>query len=784
MTSRNYSLVLAVALALSGPAAFSADDGDFQLPAYHYGVYYMVHSPKNGSLQRPVYDVTTPRLRDRMFIRLQEAGMNMATYAYVYRKEGAFYPHDNPKLKPQVRQWRGRTPVKDFLDDCHAHGIQGFIGIHVRPEEMKRPEYLQYLEDVTRDLAGRFKGHPGLAGFVPPVESLWQKISHHEYAHLAKTAKEVNPDLLIMDFPSGPHVPPAVEAVMGHAHSGAVDIENVQFFVGNSSVFSYYLSMYREMAGYRGLTLMVEGLSPRIRSMCHTHYMQGGAKANIPQEQGYRVSQNVLLTATRFGVHSFTYTHLFHGFDNRSKRDTLWRWVKYCEGMLSVQRYAPYYAEMEPLADVTVVIPRNPDLGGPDLVNLAYTPLAVDHIPVKFASELSGLSSSVVVLPSPIGLSESQVEAICRYVRQGGTLVSILDAERNMAPKAEMNYDEDFEHVSFEIGMDSGQIHPKISEMLAVDLSRFRSEDLMLVETLPGFPAKHEIRARGFSLKPLSEAAVLARWKNGEPAMTRHAFGGGSVYVMPGGLPFLASSLAKLVRCAGDISVEAAGLPDSYLVERYTKRSPQDHEMLLILGTEEGSTATGVSLAVGGRPRRFCVYLDDDRAELLEPEYTAGKTVLHLPEISEYGVVIMTDETLPLLHPNEKVRSVRCGSKITVAASLLNLTASPLTGVLELELPPGWNTPDGQAQSYQIAPGRRKELAFDVNIPADAERDAHFLTFSTRGLKQRTMLIPADGKPRLIMDGQTEPDPLPDLGKIGAEWLAVEAERRASCDPG
>jgi len=243
MSRRLYSVLICFLIVGGGPT--TAKDKPLPVPTYYYGVYDMALSARAGTPERPLWDISSPAMRDKMFDRLESVGINMATYAYVYRIEGPLYPHDNPKLKAQVERWRGQTPVLNFLDDCQSHNMIGFLGIHVRPEDRERDEYLQYLDDVTTDVVTRFREHPGFGGFVPPVESFWQKITVPEYAHLARLAKQLKPDLLIMDFPSGPHVSGAVQCVQDHANLEEVDIENVQFFVGNSSVFSYYLSLYR-----------------------------------------------------------------------------------------------------------------------------------------------------------------------------------------------------------------------------------------------------------------------------------------------------------------------------------------------------------------------------------------------------------------------------------------------------------------------------------------------------------------------------------------------------------
>jgi hypothetical protein len=176
--------------------------------------------------------------------------------------------------------------------------------------------------------------------------------------------------------------------------------------------------------------------------------------------------------------------------------------------------------------------------------------------------------------------------------------------------------------------------------------------------------------------------------------------------------------------------------------------------------------------------------MDDERAELLQADFRNGRLTLKLPEISDYGAVILANEALPVLHPEEKVRYVRCGERVTVRASLANIGSSPLAGSLDLEVPPGWPHPPVSSQPYRIAPGERETLAFTAEVPADAECDTYFLAFATRGLRQRTMLIPADGRPRLIMNGQQPPDPLPPVAKIGAEWVAVRAGAKGELRPG
>jgi|GEM_PF-3598871 len=775
-----YLLLFIVAVS----AGFVAQAESFEIPHYYYGAYNMALSPTAGTVDRPLWDISSEEMQDKFFSRLQQVGINMVTYAYVYRVEGPLYPHDNPELKPQVERWRGKTPVRNFLDQCYEKGITGVIGVHVRQEDMTHEEYIDHLEVVTRDVVTRFKDHPGFQGFVPPVESLWQDIRPKEYARLARVAKEVKPDLIIMDFPSGPHVPEAVNAIIDHSLSGTVDIENVQFFVGNSSVFSYYLSLYREMSGYRGLTRLLEGISPQSKALAHTHYMQGAGKENIPEEQPYRVSQNVLLTATMDGIHFFTYPHLFHGYDNRTKRNTFWRWKAWTSGALSVQRYAPYYAGSAPVSDVTTVVPEDVDLGGTDFVNFGWTPFAEEHITQQFAIDLSRIESQVLLVPSPIHLSDRQISQIQGFLKNGGTVITILDPERNLVPKPEMNYKDYKKTVTFEIGDNLDQIPPEFQALLDVEYTNYVKSSVRLNTPIASLPSGETSVAQGFEFKKTEDSQVVGTWQSGKPAIVKKQIGRGSLYLVPGGIPFLAKILAPLVKQNIEPSVETRNLPTSYILEQYESSSPYKHSLFLLLGTTEHTTADEVTLLLpDGKIKQHYIYFDDKSLISLTPEKKNGKIFLSLPRVENYGAILVTDETYPILHPKDKIRHVLSGSSQQLSVEIFNTLDTKIKDVLHLSMPPEWGIPP-QEQPFRLRAGERKVFSFEVNVPHDVERETHALHFQTMGLTQRTVLIPSDGTPRKIHAEQRPPEPLTPRKKIGTEWVEVTAGDTAEIRPG
>ena len=210
------SCIIGAAACLATFAAPARGD-DFQIPPYYYGVWYTIRSVRPSfDKQRPQVDISTPELRDRLFARLEGLGINMASYAYAIYRGQTVYSHDNPELKPQGDAWKGHTPVRDFLDDCRAHKMAAFLGMSIRPGQQGAGDFARYVDQAARDMTTRFQSHQAFVGVNPPAESVWSKISNEQYADIAGVVKRLNPRMRIMDFPSGPHLPLALTAIMDH----------------------------------------------------------------------------------------------------------------------------------------------------------------------------------------------------------------------------------------------------------------------------------------------------------------------------------------------------------------------------------------------------------------------------------------------------------------------------------------------------------------------------------------------------------------------------------------
>ncbi len=745
-----------------------------RVPPYYIGSFYWGSSPKHGSVSRPNWDVSTVRMRDRLFTRLQQAGINMLTYAYVYRETGPVYPSNNPKLKPQVKLWLGRHPVKDFLTECGSHHIAGYLGLALGPAGMSHKEYFNYLKDITGDVITRFKKYPGFKGFVPPVESRSTNLSTNEFSELADTALRIKPDLDIMDFPNGPF-PSVVKTILNHVNSGTINIENVQFYIGNFSEFSYFLSDYREMEGFRGLTDFMEGLTTHTKVIIHTHYMNGFGEHAIPKDQTYRVSQGVLLTATTYGIHFFDYFNLFNGYDVLTHRNAFWRWTAWCKGVLSVQRYAPFYADSKLIANVTAIVPRKTGLGGTDFVNMAWTPFAVAHIPQDFAADLTNVHSKIWIVPSPIGLSEKQVSSITRFVKDGGILITVLNPKIDIIPNP--NYDYDSRVMKYTVGKEADQIQPAYQKLLQVSYSHYVENSVRFSSRMPILRREEKLIASGFELEARPKDLVLARWSNGKPAVILRHIGKGILCIIPGGLPFLARVLPRVVRKEMRLPVTVHNLPGSYILERYRTKGPYAHTLFLILGSKEGSTAKHVRLDLPSYMRRkYIVYFDDSKLHVVRPEVMGKRLVLRLPTIRNYGALVFANNTFPILHPDQTVRYVSAGSKQKVSVSLFNVLRTTIRDTLTMTLPSQWNQTTVTARkAYTLLPGEQRKFWFDLTVPPGAEHDTYFIHFATLGLTQRMMIVPVNGKPRLITHGEIAPSPLPPRGKIGYAWVGVTA---------
>lgn len=747
------------------------------VPPYCIGSFYWGSTQKHGSLSRPTWDISTLRMRDRLFTRLEQVGINMLTYAYVYRESGPVYPNNNPRLKTQVKLWLGHHPVKDFLEECGSHHIAGYLGLALEPAGLSHNEYFNYLKDITADVITRFKKYPGFKGFVPPVESRSPNLSTNEFSELADTALKIKPDLDIMDFPNGPF-PSVVRTILNHINSGTINIENVQFYIGDFSEFSYFLSDYREMEGFRGLTDFMEGLTTHTKVIIHTHYMNGFGEHAIPRNQTYRVSQGVLLTATTYGIHFFDYFNLFNGYDVLTHRNAFWRWTAWCKGVLSVQRYAPFYADSKLIANVTAIVPRKTGLGGTDFVNRAWTPFAVAHIPQNFAANLTNVHSKIWIVPSPIGLSEKQVSSITKFVKNGGILITVLDPKRDLIPNP--NDDFDFRVMKYTVGEEADQIRPAYQKLLRVNYSHYVEDSVRFSSRFSNLSREKNLTASGFELKDGRGDVVLARWSNGKPAVILRHIGRGLHFIIPGGLPFLAKILPLLVRENMKMPVAVRNLPSSYILERYQTKGPYGHTLFLILGSKEGSTAKHVRLDLPSYMRRkYIVYFDDSKLHVVRPEVMGKRLVLRLPTIRNYGALVIADNTFPVLHPDQTVRYVSAGSKQEVSVSLFNALSTTIRDTLTMTLPGQWNQTTVTARkAYTLLPGEQRKFWFDLTVPSGVEHDTYFIHFATLGLTQRMMIVPVNGKPRLIMHGQIAPNPLPPRGKIGYDWVGVTAGER------
>ncbi len=744
------------------------------VPPYYIGSFYWGSAPKDGPRSRPAWDISTSGMREKLFTRLEQVGINMMTYAYVYRNTGPVYPNDNPKLKHQVKLWLGHTPVRDFLDECEVHHMSGYLGLAVVPAGLSHEKYFDYLKDITEDVITRFKNYPAFKGFVPPVESRSPNLNTERFSDLAEAAVRIKPGLKVMDFPNGPF-PSVVRTILDHVHSGKVNIENVQFYIGNFSEFSYFLSNYREMEGFRGLTDFVQGLSNQVKTIVHTHYMNGYGEHAIPKDQAYRVSQGVLLTATTYGIHFFNYLDLFNGYDIITHKNAFWRWAAWCKGVLNVQRYVPYYAGSKLVGDVTTVIPRETYLGGTTFVNMAWTPLTVAHIPQAFATNLANVRSKIWIVPLPIGLSEEQTSSITRFVKGGGTLISVLDPKTDIIPSP--NEDFDFTLAKYTVGKGENQISPGYQKLLQCNYTHYVDDTIRFSSRIPTLSSEKGLIASGFELKAKPRDIIFARWPSGKPALIVRHVGKGLHYIIPGGLSFLSKILPLLVQENIKMPMTVRNLPSSYILERYQTKGPYAHTLFLILGSKKGSIAEHVELKLpSSMRRRFVVFFDNHNLCVIRPDKRGDHIILHLPTIRNYGALVMSNNTFPILHPGESTRYVLTGSRQKVSVTLFNALSTAIHDTLTMTLPSQWSQETTSVRKpYTLLPGEQRKFWFDLAVPDNAEHDTYFIRFTTLGLTQREMFIPVDGKPRLIMQGQVAPTPLPPRGKIGYGWSGVTA---------
>jgi hypothetical protein len=725
-------------------------------PDYMHTVYYAAQRPTAFRDGKCVCDVST---RERIFDvvgELSALGVNALTYHSIYGSAGALYPVDDPEL---ARSWHwpeDARPVDEFLDACEQFGVEAWPGVYLGAEG--GPGLAEHAID---SILGTFGEHESVKGIVPPIEACYTGVDAENFIALSRRVKQTRPDLGIMDYPSAPYRPNTIQWIMRCALSGAVDVENVQFHACDDRI--------EDLREARGLTLMTIGCCPGIRCIIHTHYKNGVFSPEkptewLPPERAWDVTQSAIVTATPDGTSIFSFLHGFWGEQSSTPGgDSMWRRLKWYEGIVGVQRMLPIYAAARSAARVQIMLPTGVLEGGQELVRRCWRPLSLAHIPAAFALTETNLppETQIIIAPALPHCDREQAELLQRFVSEGGTLITAGGPPPVLERYQKLLVD--------------GTLPAFAREVL--DLAT--RPDVQPADLDAGFATGASFAiAAGFE-----QAGALTQVT--EPRRT--SFGEGAVIIAPAGEEWARANLAELV--AGELPDRARveGLPEGYMIERWRNG---DADALMILATREGLAAEGVRITLPRTDLQRAWFLDGETAAALPLTREDDATTIAIPSLGDsFGIVLLGDAPWPVLRPSERLIRCEKGRALQLSATLLNSTGEELRGTLDLHAPEGWAVEPG-ASEFAMAPGESHRFDFAATVPEDVVRRPHFIRIETAGLTQRIIIFPEDGTPQIITerDGPlVMPRPAsaaPATGVIGDEWLSVVAgepgDQRAS----
>jgi len=374
----------------------------------------------------PCYDLRTKENIQKLFDRVSGLGINMVTYAYAFTPPYAKYPTDNPKFT-YPKQWAalGFDPVATFLDEAKNHEMEAFLGIWMGiPRENPDATNASLAVEAMEDIVKHYGNHPGLTGLTSPTEAIPPYWPEDVFAEVCRKGKNLRKNLLIMDYPHGPHGPVNNANMCAHAHCGSVDIMNVQFHVGIPAYFDPDFLLVRGWTQY-----VIGGCAP-TPTLIHTHYKESyycpGSRGNFytPKSEAWKVRLGALLTATPYGCHQFTYLYGFHGADGISGEDTLWRWAEWSKAILFVQRFAPYYSTAHNCAPIGILVPLSPSTHIQDNA-LLWRKVVGEGKTAQFVNTKGGFGSVKLLLIPDGNLSNEEVAEVSKFVQEGGTAVLV-----------------------------------------------------------------------------------------------------------------------------------------------------------------------------------------------------------------------------------------------------------------------------------------------------------------------------------------------------------------------
>ena len=740
-------LRLTTAAACAFALAAGADAADPE--GYIHNIYLTTSLPTMSRQGHWVFDISTPERMDDMIGELARLGVNAMTYHSAYRSDGADYTPRHPELKRAPRWPADAQPVGMFLDICARYGIAGYLAVFIYPEMDVRVARL-----ASEDLAHVFRGRPGMAGYVPPIEgSSVRGIDNATFLDICRRVKQIDPTLLVMDYPNGPYTAEIVQTVVARGASGCIDVENVQFHGADERLRNFVVS--------RGMTHLVMGMSARCRSIVHTHYKYGGAKHWLKPADSYKVRQEAVLTATPHGTSIFSFQHGFWGFETGpGTGDALWRRLVWYEGIVAVQRIAPILSNARPIAAAAVVIPANTTEGGQQLVERYWLPLTRSRVFTQMFAYQNQLAerTRLIVCPSLEACDEQQRGQLEALVRAGRTLVLPSASEPTYAKG--------------------------VPERTRRILGLASPGKIDAAQRSPEFLA---------ALGGLTEAGRV----RAVDKLAEKPFGEGRVVRMPGDAGSLDAELPRLADRYAGARVQAANLPDGYMLELWQARAALGHaRFILILSTEQGLAARDVTLTIPWHdPAPPVWFFDRDRADRLESHAADRVLKVRVPKVNdEYGLVLLGTTAEPTLRPSCVMVRTKVGGVAWTPCRITNTTAKPCADIARISIPKVCARRKKWTFDYRLEPGESALWETGLRMLPEAERRPYFVLFQHSGSTksdaprpssmspvQRCIVFPADGRPQVI-SRQEPPAPPPARGKANAEpkwltehWLGVTA---------
>jgi len=718
-----------------------------------------VHSTYNVSSPRPLriyggrlaQDFSAPKWWRQVLGELSALGINQTAPLVTYGLT-AIYPTELPELH-QAPEWveLNMDPLQVLLDTCAEFDIDCYPAVW-----LFRDATPELAEQVIRELVARYGDHPAFGGIVPSVEANpTYAITSEDFVALSRVFRELKPDLGVMDYPNGPFSPTIMQTIMARAQSGQVDIQNIQFHPSDRRWDGNF-------AFARGFTHLVIGLTPGIRSICHTHYKYGGGLRWIQLDDLYRVHQAATITATPDGTSIFLYTGcMYGGVSAGDLTETMPRRLSWYEGILAVQRMLPYFEDAEPANAVAIMIPRHIRESSLELIAAAYMPLADAHIGTHFFLDRTNLGerTQALIVRGLQWCSPEQARLIQDFVAGGGAAYIIYSAAEEVGRPEELTARaQQVIGEAFEAPWQPAGLDPEFAAAIGLDDATGVIEDL----------GPREV-----------------------------SYGEGSVYLASLEDELPEDFVAQWARDHAPDRTVVLGLSEGFVVDTWRKSDEStDLQMVMIMGTQPGGQEDNVVVSLASDlPEPSAWLLRPDSVQPLPASAADGRVEVAVPRVrDEFNALIVSGSSYPFLVPEARLIRCRTGEPVRVRFGVLNALDRPLQGTIAVVAPAGWPAAEPATVPVDLQPGSSAVLDCTLTVPEDAVQAPHFVRIELSGLVQRVMLFPEDGAPQRFTDRplaeiETAPEPSPILAApaprqtIGDEWLAVMADDPTAENP-